>query len=245
MFGFAAEDPVVWGDRAEVRMDGLAIESTYHFKPERLFLTEGADWDLCSLVVDDRELLDQELPGSLFVANSSARAPWIDTLRADSSIYVSAMYRGSAGEGHFRVGLGGVAVPPSHDPRAFSGPIRLRSSSGEPIPVTCDGPERVLPGQVAWFVARADRAVRIDGLVLDLACEEWTIEDVSLGGKSQLVVGSLTGDVFSPDPLGPRVTLVNVPLDAGTELGIKATYRGPNPRGRFFGMTCTCAAETR
>ena len=245
----SAEHPVARGERAEAKLEGLPFEiGDQHFKPERLFISRGTDWDLSSLVVDDRELLDQELPGRLFAVDSSASGRWIDTLRKDSTIRASAIYRGTSADadaaGSFIAALIGVDVSPSpHGPRALSGSIRFRDVAGEPIAVACDGPERVLPGQSAWFVARADTTVKVEHIVLDLACEEWTIDDIAVGNgskrKSQLMGGgSLPGEIFAPNAIDTFITLP--PVLAGVDFAFKVTYRGSNPRGRFFGATCVC-----
>jgi hypothetical protein len=237
-----ASQPAHKGDRVEVSLDPVElVEDVEHFKPERLYVSSPASWRLCSIVIDGREQLDQELPGALFTPDARAAGRWLDTIRRDSKISLSAVCESDVDRG-FHAALVGFPVQASAgDPRAFSGPIRFRDhATGEPIGASVDGPERVLPGESAWFVSRPQCvALRVEQLVIDLASEEWTIDDIHVHGKSQFAqAGAIPGEMFAPDAIDNFVAFDAV--QTAMNFAIKATYRGGNPRGRFFGATCLC-----
>ena len=117
---------------------------------------------------------------------------------------------------------------------AFSGPIRFRGLDNALIPVTCDGPSRVLPDKSAWFIARAARAFRPSRLVIDRNSRDWRIVDVHVDGKSQFPqAGVVPGDAFHPDTQDCFAAFDVVP--AGGSFAIRAHYVGSNPRGGRFG----------
>ncbi len=119
---------------------------------------------------------------------------------------------------------------------AFSGPIRFRAPDDALIPVTCDGPSRVLPDKSAWFIARPARAFRPSRLEIDRHChsQDWKIVDVHVDGKSQFPqAGVIPGDAFHPDTRDCFATFDVV--SAGGSFAVKAHYVGSNPRGGRFG----------
>lgn len=249
-----ASQPARKGDRVEVSLDPVALgDGVEHFKPERLYVSSPASWTICSVVIDGRAQLDQELAGALFAPDARAAGRWLDTIRRDSKISLSAVCESDVDRG-FHAALVGFPVPTSasvpscpsipelsNNPRAFSGPIRFRDhATGEPVWATVDGPERVLPGESAWFIARPQCvALRVEQIVIDLASAEWEIEDIHVHGKSQFAqVGAIPGEMFSPDAVDNFVAFNTV--QTAMNFAIKATYRGKNLRGRFFGATCLC-----
>jgi hypothetical protein len=244
VFPLSSDASIPRGEVLELEVDSVVLGGTdAHFKPERLVVSRGAEWTIRSIEFDGREQIDQELPGALFAADGAfLHARWLDSLKTGSKIRLVAAHSGGQGDGEFRAALVGVDVPPTSDPRALSGPVRLRDgATGVPIAAACDGPDRVLPGQSAWFVARPQitGALLVEGIIIDLACEEWTIEDLRVGGRGQFAAaGSVPGEVFAPGVVDAILRLDLVA--AGGELAIKAAYRGTNPRGRFFGATCVC-----
>jgi hypothetical protein len=128
----------------------------------------------------------------------------------------------------------GVDVDPDLAIDAFSGPIRFRGLDNALIPVTCDGPSRVLPDKSAWFIARSARAFRPSRLKIDRYSQEWMIVDVHVDGKSQFPqAGVIPGDAFHPDTKDCFAAF-NV-VSAGGSFAIKAHYVGSNPRGGRFG----------
>jgi hypothetical protein len=128
----------------------------------------------------------------------------------------------------------GADVDPDLAIDAFSGPIRFRGLDNALIPVTCDGPSRVLPDKSAWFIGRSERAFRPSRLAIDRYSQDWMIVDVHVDGKSQFVqAGVIPGDLFHPDTLDCFATFNVVP--AGGSFAIKAHYVGSNPRGGRFG----------
>lgn len=242
--------PLRKGDVFELEIDPVEIAGADHFKPERLVVAEPC-WRIDSILIEGREQLDQPLPSSLFGPGDRGHARWLDTLKSGSKLRVSATYLGDE-VGLFRAVLMGVDVSPAEASRAFSGPVRFRDIQTEaPIAATFDGPDRVMPGESAWFVARPHCALRVQRIVLDLDCDEWLIEDIHVHGKSQhsqamqpdvasagAVAVSVSGEVFSPDSFRPALNFETVQM--GMDFSIKATYRGSNPNGRFFGATCAC-----
>lgn len=217
------------------------------FKPERFMIAGGGSaWSILSFTVDEREQLDQELPGELFAATKASgagNARWVDTIRESSKLHFKILRKHDDGRAEFMGALFGVDVEPAQPQRAFSGALRFRDEATQaPIPTTVDGPERVLPGEAAWFIARPTasfHALCVEGIEIDLGCEEWTIEDMRVGKRSQLAeAGSVSGDLFAPGLASPRIAMDPVPT--GGEFAIKAAYRGSNPKGRFFGATCAC-----
>ena len=79
----------------------------------------------------------------------------------------------------------------------------------------------------------------VEEMTIDLGCEEWSIEDIHVHGKSQFAQpGAIPGDVFSPNSFDLAVRLETV--QTAMNFSIKAAYHGANPRGRFFGATCKC-----
>jgi hypothetical protein len=129
----------------------------------------------------------------------------------------------------------GVDAEPGLAIDAFSGPIRFRGLDGALIPVTCDGPSRVLPDKSAWFVVRSERAFRPSRLEIDRrSSQDWRIVDVHVDGKSQFPqTGVIPGDAFHPDTLDCFATFSVVP--AGGSFAVKAHYVGSNSRGGRFG----------
>jgi len=127
-----------------------------------------------------------------------------------------------------------VDVDPDLTIDAFSGPIRFRGLDDALIPVTCDGPSRVLPDKSAWFIARSTRAFHPSRLAIDRRSQDWRIVDVHVEGKSQFPqAGVIPGDAFHPDTLDCFATFDVV--STGGSFAIKAHYVGPNPRGGRFG----------
>jgi len=119
---------------------------------------------------------------------------------------------------------------------AFSGPIRFRAPDNALIPVTCDGPSRVLPDKNAWFIARSARAFHPKRLEIDRDrhSQDWRIVDVHVDGKSQFPqAGVIPGDAFHPDTLDCFAAFDVVPADGS--FAIRAHYVGSNPRGGRFG----------
>jgi hypothetical protein len=117
---------------------------------------------------------------------------------------------------------------------AFSGPIRFRGPDNTLIPVTCDGPSRVLPDKSAWFVARSERVFHPKRLEIDRHSRDWMIVDVHVDGKSQFPqAGVIPSDAFHPDTLDCFAAFDVVPV--GGSFAIKAHYVGSNPRGGRFG----------
>jgi hypothetical protein len=127
-----------------------------------------------------------------------------------------------------------VNVDPDFGIDAFSGPIRFRGLDDALIPVTCDGPSRVLPNKSAWFIARSERAFRPKGLEIDHHSQDWRIVDVHVDGKSQFPqAGEIPGDAFHPNTLDCFAAFDGVP--AGGSFAIRAHYVGSKPRGGRFG----------
>lgn len=209
-------------------------------KPERLVIRDGRDWEVASLRFDDVEQLDQPLSGRLFERDAAGSARWLSELHDGSTIRAEVTYRGQNPAGsHFFGALAGGNVSAAARRGAFSGSIRMRHAlNGGPIEVICEGPERVLPGQSATFVGRASIDVLVRGIVLDLAAEEWVIEDIRVGDRAQIVGAGVPGDLFAPGLFDSFVQLD--PIPAGRDLSFRATYSGTNPRGRRFGATCLC-----
>jgi len=118
---------------------------------------------------------------------------------------------------------------------AFSGPIRFRGPDNALIPLTCDGPSRVLPDKSAWYIARSERAFRPSRLEIDRSSsQDWMIVDVHVDGKPQFPqAGVIPGDRFHPDTLDCFATFNVVP--AGGSFAIRAHYVGANSRGGRFG----------
>lgn len=243
VFPLSYPQPVLPGETAEVRVPAIPLGDKA-FKPERLLLSAiSTDWEILSLRFDDQEQLDQPLPSTLFRL-PHASGSWLGVLRHGSTIRLEIRYQGLEPEGGRFFGvLVGSHVPASTPDRALSGPIRLRDAMmGTPLEAICEGPDRVLPGQSAVFVTKVPRDLVIVGCVLELAPEEWTIEDIVLGGRSQFAspTSAVPGDIFAADAVDGLLRMD--PIKAGDEIVFRVTYRGPNPRGRFFGVTCLCQA---
>lgn len=219
--------------RIEVRSEAL--------KPTALYLNGGfGAWRVHDVRVNERSQLDgDEFSSEVFSPRRHremfALTSGFDTVAIGGTFEVEVSFLGG-GVAHapFYAALMGLVVEPGLTTDAYSGLIRIRGVDGQLIAATCDGPSRVLRDESAWFVAQADRPLRPEHLMLARYSQDWMIEDLQVGGKSQFVQGSaLPGEAFHPDVLDGLMRLAVMPT--GGPLAIKARYVGSNSRGGRFG----------
>lgn len=100
----------------------------------------------------------------------------------------------------------------------------------------------ILPNMSARIWARPQAyGVRPDRIVLAQA-EDWWIEDILVGGVSQLGHGSrgVPGAMFSSQALDSLLMISSV--DAQSDFVIQARYMGPSPEGAPFVCGVLCDA---
>lgn len=221
-----------------------ALDKPRLIKPESMLIPNVlSSWTIDSIMINGREHLDEPLTASEhFTSMEPRKHPWLDAIPQGSMFLVSGTHNFEMARPLYGM-LFGIEIPTIADPLKFSGPIRFRDiSSGDPIESDCyPTNERILPGHSRNFIARPNcAALRVRKIVIDLRPEQWAIEDITVEGKSQFHsnAGPVPGDIFSPTTLVSFTHLDTI--RSGEEFAIQVAYQGPNPKGRFFGVTCYC-----
>lgn len=110
--------------------------------------------------------------------------------------------------------------------------------------------DHVLPHQPVRVVARpakgafAPQRFFMSGAGSGGDPSEWTVNDIDIDGKSQLIIKDLPGALFSSHGIGspPRSTTLTLnnfdTVERGRELAITVTYTGPHKEGVSFYASC-------
>lgn len=130
------------------------------------------------------------------------------------------------------------ASPTSLVSAARAVPLPIRSRMILPM----NSGTNVLPNMSVTICARPQVCgVRPDRMILAHA-EDWWIEDILVGGVSQIGPGSggVPGAAFGADALDTRLVLP--PVGTGIDFSIQARYVGSSPEGATFACGVLCDA---
>ena len=198
-------------------------------------------WRIDEIEIDGVSQLSA-LPEQASLFNS---VRWFHTIYPDAKICIVGRFDKPM-TGTFTGSLMGQIVARETKRDAFSGVIRfLDLRTGEFLASTSMDTQRIGPvphGDMASFVgASPARALRVQKFVLDRFASHWSVVDIRVGDRSQLMPGGdeIPGDMFAPGMVDTRISLDS--LSAGQEFQLKLRNRSPRLAGeRFFGATCYC-----
>ncbi len=181
------------------------------------------DWIINDIKIGDRSQLAQsgDLPGEMFSAFANDATLALEQMSAGMNFVVLVTYIGKeeAGAAFEAVALGRVG----HEPR-LTDRILLPMSSGV----------NILPNTSAQITSRPQNiAFRPERIVLGGTPNDWVINDVKVGNRSQMAqTGDCPGVMFSATSTLRAFTLETI--QTAVDFVLLVTYVGANPTGAPF-----------